>query len=426
MSGYNQMLMAQQQPMNGSYPPSQAPNFSSSQPYAYGMANTNPQPMMGVPSDNMPPLYPSTMTPQLNPPKPFTNTNLAQAQYAAGGQVDGDYGVSPQSLSQLAEMIAQYQMQPQQGAVMPHYKAGGSWRNAEHRKFGGKLGKFIGRVAAPIAGGFLGGPIGAGLGGALGNSLTGGNPLMGAALGFGGSALLGGLLGGPGTGLFGGTGGNLFGHGLFGDALYGGSGGSGLGSLFGGGSGYSPNLGGTLKLPGGEAAGGLGLGSLMRKGMDYLPAVALLSSLGAKKEIPKESTSLSDYMAQAQQSYGPHQQYKPTLPTERIAKILSDEERKNPSYFEDTNPPLRYAATGGYLDGHTGGQDDKIKAMLSDGEYVVSADVVSSLGDGNNSAGAKKLDSLMSNVRKHKVNNAKQGKLPPPAKSLSSYMKGVR
>lgn len=76
---------------------------------------------------------------------------------------------------------------------------------------------------------------------------------------------------------------------------------------------------------------------------------------------------------------------------------------------------------GRYIAGETKGQDDKIPAVLSDGEFVIPADVVSDLGDGNNDAGAKELYKFMSNIRKHK----RGGKvdLPPKAKSLSSYLK---
>jgi len=74
---------------------------------------------------------------------------------------------------------------------------------------------------------------------------------------------------------------------------------------------------------------------------------------------------------------------------------------------------------GFYLKGHTGGQDDKIPAKLSDGEYVIPADVVSHAGDGNNDAGAKKFDALLKNIRKAKGGTIH---LPPKAKSLASYM----
>jgi hypothetical protein len=75
---------------------------------------------------------------------------------------------------------------------------------------------------------------------------------------------------------------------------------------------------------------------------------------------------------------------------------------------------------GRYIAGDTNGQDDKIPALLSDGEYVVRADDVANLGDGNNAAGAKKLDIGFEKLRKHKGGSIK---LPPKAKSLASYIK---
>lgn len=76
----------------------------------------------------------------------------------------------------------------------------------------------------------------------------------------------------------------------------------------------------------------------------------------------------------------------------------------------------------GYLSGDSGGQDDLIDARLSDGEYVFDASTVSDLGDGNNAAGARKLDGFRENIRRHK----RGGKvnLPPRAKSLESYLRG--
>jgi hypothetical protein len=68
-----------------------------------------------------------------------------------------------------------------------------------------------------------------------------------------------------------------------------------------------------------------------------------------------------------------------------------------------------------YVKGGTAGQADKIPAMLSDGEYVIPADVVAHLGDGNNAAGAKKLDKLRVNVRKER--NKGGGQLPPKSKT---------
>lgn len=74
-----------------------------------------------------------------------------------------------------------------------------------------------------------------------------------------------------------------------------------------------------------------------------------------------------------------------------------------------------------YLDGDTGGQDDKIPALLSDGEYVMDASTVSDFGDGNSARGAKKLDEVRENIRKHKRGG--KIKMPPKAKSFADYMR---
>jgi hypothetical protein len=69
-------------------------------------------------------------------------------------------------------------------------------------------------------------------------------------------------------------------------------------------------------------------------------------------------------------------------------------------------------ATGKFLDGDTHGQADKIQALLSDGEYVVNASRVADLGDGNNKAGAKFLDSFLKNIAEYKTQHPNK-KIPP-------------
>ena len=73
---------------------------------------------------------------------------------------------------------------------------------------------------------------------------------------------------------------------------------------------------------------------------------------------------------------------------------------------------------GRFLDGDTDGMADRKPAMidneqpaaLSDGEFVIPADVVSHLGNGNSEAGAKVLEQMMARVRKARTGNEKQGK----------------
>lgn len=75
------------------------------------------------------------------------------------------------------------------------------------------------------------------------------------------------------------------------------------------------------------------------------------------------------------------------------------------------------------LRGASGGQADDVNARLSHGEYVMDAESVSALGDGNTEAGARKLDQMRQNLRKHK-RSAPVNKIPPKAKSPEKYMKG--
>ena len=81
---------------------------------------------------------------------------------------------------------------------------------------------------------------------------------------------------------------------------------------------------------------------------------------------------------------------------------------------------------GQYLNGASDGMADKVpanidgvqEARLSDGEFVIPADVVSHLGNGNSDAGAKVLKGMMSRVRKARTGNTKQGKEIDPNKFI--------
>jgi len=123
------------------------------------------------------------------------------------------------------------------------------------------------------------------------------------------------------------------------------------------------------------------------------------------------------------------------MPPHGIDTVL----RENPRTPEDTSepdpdsgpPPIDVAAQGGlislmgggYLDGSTDGMADDINttidnnqpAALSDGEFVIPADVVSHLGNGNSDAGANELYSMMDKIRMDRTGNKKQGKQINPS-----------
>jgi hypothetical protein len=87
---------------------------------------------------------------------------------------------------------------------------------------------------------------------------------------------------------------------------------------------------------------------------------------------------------------------------------------------------------GGYLEGATDGQADLVpadidgvqEARLSHGEYVLPADLVAILGNGNSDAGAKALDEFMATVRKEATGTPKQQKNIDADKALQILMRG--
>lgn len=114
----------------------------------------------------------------------------------------------------------------------------------------------------------------------------------------------------------------------------------------------------------------------------------------------------------------------------------ANEERRpgGPRGAPPPDAPPMFAAGGGiaglkkgkYLDGASDGMADEVparidgaqEARLSDGEFVIPADVVSHLGNGNSDAGAKMLTEMLARVRKARTGNDKQGKQIDPKKFL--------
>jgi len=343
--------------------------------------------------------------------------------------------------------------------------------------FGNFFKKIIGPALGAVVGTMIGGPMG---GAALGSVLGGGAGGMfghpNNRLGFGGGALvplafhtLGGPMGIPGAAGLGGVTsqmGSLFsGLGNLTNPLMGGAGGaagaggatssvpvynssvlgkvfdggsipssflskgsSGLGSFFGGGgaggagggAGKGGIFGGLGSLfGGGGGAGGAGGGLID----NLLLGTAIAGTLGRKetpptpseeyKELQKPQWRPEQYELNApdiERTYhAPPADYVPGISPEHEYFTYKEKGKKKPLELNH----------GGYLNGDTDGHADKIRANLSDGEYVISADVVAGIGNGNNRNGAKKLDLLQNNVRRHKATKG----FPPAAKSIAAYMK---
>ena len=104
---------------------------------------------------------------------------------------------------------------------------------------------------------------------------------------------------------------------------------------------------------------------------------------------------------------------------------LGGNKASSDNYYQD------YYAEGGmakgrYLQGDTDGMADKLPAKigqdqpaaLSHGEFVIPADVVSHMGNGNSDAGAKKLYQMMDKIRMARTGTKKQGKQINPDKFM--------
>jgi hypothetical protein len=87
-------------------------------------------------------------------------------------------------------------------------------------------------------------------------------------------------------------------------------------------------------------------------------------------------------------------------------------------YAAGGNPRLLKGPGDGMSDNIPATISGKQPARLADGEFVVPADVVSHLGNGSTEAGAKKLHQMMTNVRKARTGNPKQGKQINPNKYM--------
>jgi len=120
----------------------------------------------------------------------------------------------------------------------------------------------------------------------------------------------------------------------------------------------------------------------------------------------------------------------PMVPTTPAAaeKALTVPEAQLTGGLKMAHGGLASFAHGGhnYLQGSTDGMADKLNttiddhqaAKLSHGEFVIPADVVSHLGNGNSEAGAQRLYDMMAKIRKARTGNPEQGKRINPDKFM--------
>lgn len=89
----------------------------------------------------------------------------------------------------------------------------------------------------------------------------------------------------------------------------------------------------------------------------------------------------------------------------------------NPQFYSEGGASLENR----YVKGEGDGTSDSVPAMLASGEFVIPADVVSSLGNGDNDAGALTLDKFLEVIRQHK-RSAHPSELPEDSKGPLAYL----
>jgi hypothetical protein len=90
--------------------------------------------------------------------------------------------------------------------------------------------------------------------------------------------------------------------------------------------------------------------------------------------------------------------------------------------YLDAAMPMAHDSGPRYIEGPGSGREDKIPSLLSDGEYVMDAEIVAMLGDGSSEAGAGVLDKMRENIRRHKGQRLAKGAISPDAKPAEAYL----
>lgn len=111
---------------------------------------------------------------------------------------------------------------------------------------------------------------------------------------------------------------------------------------------------------------------------------------------------------------------------EAAAQAKLQQEQQAQNQIRAAQGGLMSMAKGRYLQGPGDGMSDSIhanidgkqEARLATGEFVVPADVVSHLGNGDSTAGAKQLHSMMDRARMSRTGTKKQGKQINPRKVM--------
>ena len=152
---------------------------------------------------------------------------------------------------------------------------------------------------------------------------------------------------------------------------------------------------------------------------------AILADKKASESAPDLTSSLAAILADRKSAEEAAAVLQPT--NQRAAQEdVVYEPQEDLSYMQFSAGGGIPMAKGRYLQGGTDGMADELPAQigqdqpaaLSHGEFVIPADVVSHMGNGNSDAGAKKLYQMMDKIRMARTGNKKQGKKINPEKFM--------
>ena len=190
---------------------------------------------------------------------------------------------------------------------------------------------------------------------------------------------------------------------------------------------------GKILTAGGGALGGLaglmGANQPTRQPSGYQGGIPQLSAV--RTALPQQARTPYTGQPAMGRRYFTDTQYVAPAQAEatRAAQLQSIQPASMPQQQEPIQAAqggLMAAAKGKYLRGSTDGMADELRtsiegkqpAALSHGEFVVPADVVSHLGNGNSDAGAKKLYQMMDRIRVARTGTKQQGKEINPDKFM--------
>jgi hypothetical protein len=431
--------------MSGEFSP-YAENDRQAQPPQAGLAGQPPVAPAGLGSyqysDTAPEKRPYLgTTPQQNSPYtlgvPQAASHTAQApastplSFARGGVASatskvkgaGRYGdteivhMNKEELEELKQMWGPPTINPETG--QPEFFLKKLWKTVKKvapiaSLFIPVIGPAVGTALAGAAGAVGLGSLAAGIGA---NSALVGSALTGAALGGASGGAKGAIIGGIGGGL---------------SAPAQVKGGASFAQKLGGKLGIKdPNLAGKVVGIGGGLLTGALVNSLSKSGgggstmqnASGAPAVGL-GGLGSSQLLPSVPNYNQTILGSA-----------PAAEPFRIASIDYNRrgfksggnvDRKDDDMMKHL---VEYSRNGGHLGpgqvkGIGSGQEDKIPAWLSDGEYVWSAQDVADLGDGSTNEGVRRLDKMRQMVRKQ-AGRKDVKKIAKPQRGIDHMLKAV-